>query len=61
MTPDEEARAHAEIRASLAEIRARLAELKAQEPKRLRRQIKIELALERMHQANAALRAALPR
>jgi hypothetical protein len=66
MTPDERARSAANINAKLAnidailaDIRARQERYKAEEPERLRQQIKTHLAVERMHQANKALRAAL--
>jgi hypothetical protein len=67
MTPEEYARSEAEIDANLAKVRAIVDDIAAwkkqwdaEEPKRLRRRIKIELALERQHKANKALRAALP-
>jgi hypothetical protein len=60
MTPDERVRAAARIDANLAEARALLDEMKAREPQRIRQRIKTELALERQHQAVAALKAARP-
>jgi hypothetical protein len=50
----------AEMRSKMAEVRARLEELKAREPERLRLKIESELALERLHRANIALREAVP-
>jgi hypothetical protein len=61
MTPDERARAAARIDANLADARAKLDRIKAGEPARRRQLIKTELAVERMHRANVALRAALSR
>jgi hypothetical protein len=61
MTPDERARAAARIDANLADARVKLDRIKAGEPARRRQLIKTELAVERMHQANVALRAALSR
>jgi hypothetical protein len=57
MTPDQNAR----LQAKLSDIRARLAEYDAREPERIRQRRKTELALEQLHRANVALRAALPR
>jgi hypothetical protein len=61
MTPDEYADEFTRMRAKLNHIRARIAEYDAREPERIRQQLKTELALERLHRANVALRAALPR
>jgi hypothetical protein len=57
MTPDQNPR----LQAKLKDIQARLAEWDAEEPKRIRLKVESEVALERLHRANVALRAALPR
>jgi hypothetical protein len=61
MTADERARTLADIHASLTNIRARQERIKAKEPERIRLKIETRMAIERLHRANVALRAALPR
>jgi hypothetical protein len=56
MTPE----AEAYIRKTLDGIYARLAEWDAEEPKRQRLKLESHLALERLHRAVAALKAARP-
>jgi hypothetical protein len=58
MTTDERLRAAARIDANLAKARAQLAEYDAREPERLRLRIKSELAVEQLHEAVVALKAA---
>ena len=60
MTPDERARARADIQTKLDGISARLERRKARDAERERLKIQSHLASERLHQAVQALRAATP-